>query len=174
MGVGKLGLRLIGTHALMSIVEFFLMMPLMGLWENNQIYQWLIGLLLVIFFWLIIYSDVNYTSQNELKRNLFWKPKGFIIGLIASIPALVLFILAIMIQADINYAEIALRIWLSPYTKFFVTFQDKMPYIAIIPIFILPVLTGLSYLDGPRKRKKILDAIKEADAQRTEKSKVDR
>ena len=54
------------------------------------------------------------------------------------------------------------------------TFKDKMPYIAIIPIFILPVLTGLSFLDGPRKRKKILDAIKEADAQRTEKSKVDR
>jgi len=174
MGVGKLSLKLIGTHAIISIVEFFLMIPLMGLWKDNEIYQWLVGLLLMFILWFIIYSDISYVGQNELKRDLFWKPKGFIIGLIASIPALILYILAIIIEAKINYAEIVLRLWLAPYTKFFTTFQDKMPYIAIIPIAILPILSGLSYLDGPRRRKKILDVIKESDAQRTEKSKVDR
>lgn len=174
MGVGKLSLKLIGTHAIISIVEFFLMIPLMGLWKDNEIYQWLVGLLLMFILWFIIYSDISYVGQNELKRDLFWKPKGFIIGLIASIPALILYILAIIIEAKVNYAEIVLRICLAPYTKLFITFQDKMPYIAIIPIAILPILSGLSYLDGQRRRKKILDVIKESDAQRAEKSKVDR
>ncbi|NLN41644.1 MAG: hypothetical protein GX160_06635 [Clostridiales bacterium] len=174
MGVGKLSLKLIGTHAIISIVEFFLMIPLMGLWQDNEIYQWIVGLLLIFILWFIIYSDIVYISQKDIKRDLFWKPKGFLIGLLASIPALILYILAIIIEAKIDYSEIALRIWLAPYTKFFMTFKDKMPYIAIIPIIILPILSGLSYLDGPRRRNRILDAIKESDAKRAEKSKVDR
>ena len=173
MGTGKLGLKLIGTHAIMSIVEFFLMVPLIGLWDN-QIYQWAVGLILMLFFWVVIYSDINYTSQNELKRDLFWKPKGFYIGLIASIPALTLYIAAFLIKGEFNYAEVALRIWLAPYTRIFVSFENLMPYIAIIPIVLLPILSGLSYLDGPRKRKKILDAIEDSDARRAEKSKVDK
>ena len=174
MGLSKLSLRLIGTHAIMSIVVFFLIIPLMSVWENNAIYQWLVGLVFIAFFWFIIYSDVSYTSQKELKRDMFWKPKGFIIGLIASIPALILYVLSIIIEAKINYADIALRVWLSPYTKIFITFEDQMPYIAIIPIVILPILSGFSYLDGLRRRKKVLDAIKESEALRAEKSKVDK
>lgn len=173
VGIGKLGLKLIGTHAIMSIIEFFLMVPLIGLWDN-QIYQWAVGIILMFFFWIIIYSDINYTSQNELKRELFWKPKGFCIGLIASIPALALYIATFFIKGDFNYAEIALRIWLAPYTRIFVSFENFMPHMALIPIILLPLISGLSYLDGPRKRKKILDAIDNSDAKRAEKSKVDK
>ncbi len=174
MGSGKLGLKLIGTNAIVSIIVFFLMVPLMGLWENNQIYQWIIGLIFIIFFWLIVYSDINHTSQNDIKRGFFWKPKGFLAGVIASIPTFVLFMIAVVVKNEPNYAEIAMRIWLAPYTKVFVSLEEYMPYIAIIPIILLPIIAGLSYLDGPRRRQKILDAIKESDAMRAEKSKVDR
>jgi len=174
MGVGKLGLKLIGTHALISLVEVLVLLPLMGLWENSEIYQWVVGLVLMFIYWAITYIDINYLSQNELKRNLYWKPKGFIIGLIASIPALILYITAIIIKTSPNYAEIALRIWLAPYTRVFVVLEEQMPFIAIIPIIILPIIAGLSYLDGPRRRKKTLDAIKKSEADRAEKSKVNR
>lgn len=179
MGTGKLGLKLIGTHAIMSIVEFFLMIPLMGLWENNQIYQWAIGLIFILIFWLIIYADLNYISQTDIKRDLFWKAKGFVAGLIASIPAIILLIVTLVIEGSLaegtpNFAEIGLRIWLAPYTKVFVSFQDLMPQLTILPIILLPIVSGISYLDGPRKRDKILNAIAESDAMRAEKSKVDR
>lgn len=174
MGTGKLGLKLIGTHAIMSIVEFFLLIPLMGIWENNQLYQWFIGLLLIFIFWLVIYSDISYTSQNDLKRDRFWKPRGFFIGLVASIPAVTLFILTLLINNEPNFIEIALRFWLSPYSKVFISFQNQMPYLALVPIMLFPIISGLSYLDGTRKRKKILDAIKQSDSKRAEKSKVDK
>jgi hypothetical protein len=39
MGTVKLGIKLVGTHAIISILEFFLLVPLTGLWENNQLYH---------------------------------------------------------------------------------------------------------------------------------------
>jgi hypothetical protein len=174
MGTVKLGIKLVGTHAIISILEFFLLVPLTGLWENNQLYQWIIGLLQIFIFGFIIYADISNASQNELKRDTFWKPKGFFIGLVATTPALILFLLTMLIKTQPNYAEIILRFWLVPYSKILVTYEKHMPYLAIGPIILLPIITGLSYLDGIRKRNKILNTIKQSNAKRTEKSKVDR
>ena len=174
MGTIKLGIKLVGTHAIISIVEFFLLIPLTGIWENNQIFQWIIGLLQIFILWFIVYADVSNTGQNELKRDTFRKPKGFFIGLVASIPALILLLLSISIWIEPNYAQVALRFWLTPYSKVFISFEKYMPYLAIVPIVLLPIITGLSYLDGIRKRNKILDTINQAKDKRAEKSKVDK
>ena len=53
MGTVKLGIKLVGTHAIISILEFFLLVPLTGLWENNQLYQWIIGLLQIFILGLL-------------------------------------------------------------------------------------------------------------------------
>ena len=63
MGTVKLGIKLVGTHAIISILEFFLLVPLTGLWENNQLYQWIIGLLQYLF-WFIIYADISSRQMN--------------------------------------------------------------------------------------------------------------
>lgn len=174
MGIGKSGLALIGTHAIISIVESFLLLPLAGLWDNS-IYQWVVGLILIFFLWIVVYADMNSKGQNDLKRGVFVKAKGFLVGLVASIPALILYIASIsLVNAEFNYAEVVLRIWLVPYSKFFVTFEELMPHLALIPIILFPIITGISYLDGPRRREKILKAIEQSDAQRAEKSKVGR
>ena len=171
----KFSLKLLGIHAIMSVVQFFLMPSLFGIWQEQPIYQWFMGIFYIAVFWLIIYADVSHTSQNDLKRGRYAPHKGFINGMIASIPALALYFIAMIfpsISDDFNYFAVALRIWLVPYIKIFTSFEDLMPAIAIIPILLFPIGCGLSYLDGPRRRKKILDAIDKSDSLRAEKSKV--
>ena len=47
-----------------------------------------------------------------------------------------------------------------------------MPGIFIIPILLFILGAGISYMDGSRRRKKILDIIDKSNAMREEKSKV--
>lgn len=169
----KTGLKLIATHAIIAIVEFFLLIPLLGIWENSKIYQWSVGFLFIAIYWFILYADISYTGQNDVKRGRFNKVNGFLIGLVATIPSVIFLVLSFIIKSDINWMEIILRVWLSPYTKLFVHFEQAMPLFSIIVILLLPIVTGISYLDGPRRRKKITDAIEKSDALRHEKSKVD-
>ncbi|MDN5277506.1 MAG: hypothetical protein PWR01_1471 [Clostridiales bacterium] len=175
MGLIRQGFKLLGTHAVMSLVQFIFMPALFGILEKNQLYQWLIGLVYIAIFWLIIYADMSNKGLDDAKKDVFAPYKGFIAGLIASVPGIVLYLLAITMKvpgSTVNWFDVILRIWLVPYTKIFVTFEKMMPDIAIIPIALLPLLSGISYIDGLRKRKKILEAIENAEAMRAEKSKV--
>lgn len=175
MGTVRQGLRLLGTHAIMSLVQFIFMPSLFGIFEKNQIYQWFIGLVYIAIFWLIVYADMSSKGLDDSKKDIYAHYKGFIAGLIASIPGIILYVLAVTIQPaaeSINWFGTALRIWLVPYTKIFITFEKLMPDIAIIPIILFPLVSGVSYIDGIRKRKKILKAIEKSDALKAEKSKV--
>ena len=49
----KRGLRLLGTHAVMSLIQFIFMPSLFSILENSQIYQWLMGILYIAVFWFI-------------------------------------------------------------------------------------------------------------------------
>ncbi len=178
MGITKLGLKLFGTHAIVTIVELAVMLPLLGIFEDSQIYQWFIGLVYIGIFWLMVYADMTSNGLEDCKKDQYAHYKGFVAGLIASIPAIVLYIIALVNgpapgSEDINWYSTILRAWLVPYTKIFLAFKHLMPQIAIIPIMILPLVSGFSYMNGPRKRKKILDAIERSDALRAEKSKAD-
>ena len=173
MAVVKFGLKILGTHAVMSIVQIALMPALFGIWQDKELYQWLIGLIYIGVFWIIIYADISYASQNDVKRGRYHPSKGFISGLIASIPGIILYLLAMAFASQkVNYFEVALRVWLVPYIKIFTSFDDFMPAVAIVPILLFPILCGLSYLDGPRRRKKVLDVIEKTEAMKAEKSKV--
>ncbi|NLO81817.1 MAG: hypothetical protein GX094_01985 [Clostridiales bacterium] len=177
----KSGLQLIGTHAVMSIIQFVLMPSLFSILENNQIYQWFIGLLYIAIFWFIIYVDMSGKGLDDCRRGNYAMYNGFITGLVASVPPVLLYILAMTYSPgpnQVNWFTTALRVWLIPYTKIFVTFDSSsslrhlMPDIAIIPIVLFVLGAGISYIDGSRKRKKILDIIDKSDALRAEKSKV--
>lgn len=175
MGAIKFALKILGTHAIMSIVQIALMPALFGIWQDKELYQWLIGLIYIGVFWVIVYADISYASHNDVKRDRYHPSKGFISGLVASIPSVILFLLAMVFNSqDPNYFEIALRVWLVPYIKIFTTFDSSMPTVAIIPILLFPILCGLSYLDGPRRRRKVLDAIEKSESMRAEKSKVNK
>ena len=53
-GTVKLGIKLVGTHAIISILGgSFIGTSNRGLWENNQLYQWIIGLLQIFIFGLL-------------------------------------------------------------------------------------------------------------------------
>lgn len=174
MGLIKQGLKLLGTHAILSLAQFIFMPSLLGLFEN-EIYQWVVGLLFIAIFWLIIYADMSNKGLDDAKKDAFAPYKGFIIGLIASIPSAILYLLAIIMKSSangFNWVSVVLRIWLVPYIKIFTTFEEMMPDITIIPIAIFPLLSGISYIDGRRKRSKILKAIERAEAMRAEKSKM--
>ncbi|MBM7581511.1 hypothetical protein JOD02_000334 [Caldicoprobacter guelmensis] len=175
MGLIRQGLKLLGTHAVMSLVQFIFMPGLFGIFDENEVYQWIVGLVYIAIFWLVIYADMSNRGLDDAKKDAFAPYKGFIAGLIAAVPAIVLYLLAMGAERPhnaINLFEVILRGWLVPYTKIFVTFEKNMPDIAIIPIAVLPVISGISYIDGLRKRKKILEALKRAEAMRAQRSKV--
>ena len=169
MGYGKFGRKLLATHALMTVIQLFLYLLLFSIFPKNKIYQWAMGLFFIFLFWVVIYADASYYGQNDLKRGTFRKTKGFLSGLIASIPGILLYVGSLIYQP----IEIALRCWLIPYVKLFVTFENVMPYIAIVFILMFPVVSGVSYLDGIRRRKKILESIQKKNAMRGELSKRD-
>mgnify|MGYP000862248421 FL=1 len=167
MGYGKFGFKLMGTHALMTVIQLFLYFLLFSIFPDSELYQWLMGLFFILLFWVVVYADASYYGQNDLKRGNFKKTKGFLSGLIASIPGLALYIGALIYQP----IEIALRSWLIPYVKLFVTFEDFMPYIAIVFLLMFPIVSGFSYLDGIRRREKVLKAIEKKEAMRNQLSK---
>jgi heme/copper-type cytochrome/quinol oxidase subunit 2 len=151
------------------------MPSLFGIFEKNQIYQWFIGLVYIAVFWLIVYADMSSKGLDDSKKDSYAHYKGFIIGLFASIPGIILYVLAVTVQPatnSINWFSTALRVWLVPYTKIFITFEKFMPDIAIIPVLLFPLVSGISYIDGIRKRKKILKAIEKSDTLKAQKSKV--
>lgn len=179
MGYGKFGGKLLATHALMTVIQIFLYFLLFGVFEN-EIYQWIMGIFFVLLFWLVIYADASYYGQNDLKRGTFNRAKGFISGLIATIPGTIVYLGAVVFEIartseeSVNFMGIALRLWLIPYIKIYATFESVMPYIMIVFILFFPIVSGISYLDGIRRRDKVLKAIEEREAMRSELSKRNR
>lgn len=172
MGYFEFGRKLFGSHVLITIIQIFLYFLIFGAF-NNKWYEWLIGLLFIALFWFVIYGDASHYGMNDLKRGNFHPAKGFISGLIASIPGLFIYLITIALP-DIWWLEVILRILLIPYIKFITTFDNFMPALAIIFIACFPVVSGLSYLDGIRRRDKIKEAIKKKDAMREELSKYEK
>lgn len=169
MGIFKLGAKLFGTHVIMTLIQFFLFGLLFGIFDN-QVYQWVVGIFFIFLFWIIIYADVSHIGQNDLKRGIYNPTKGFLAGLVAIVPDTILYIISLFYSPFI----FVLQMWQIPYIKILTSLPDLMPHIAFITVLLFPIGSGLCYMDGPRRRKKILDAIEKSDSLRTEKSKSGR
>lgn len=175
MSILKLSLKVLGTHLIMSLIQVALMPAFFGILQKNEVYQWIIGIIYIAIFWLVIYADTSSKGLDDAKADKYKPYKGFIAGLIACIPAFILYIGALVYPTNtngINWFQPALRIWLVPYIKIFTSFEEAMPHIAMVMALLLPLVTGISYMDGLRKRQKILMAIEKTDALRNEKSKL--
>ncbi|MGI6571354.1 MAG: hypothetical protein ACOX27_09995 [Caldicoprobacterales bacterium] len=169
MGYFKFGLKLLGSHALMTAVQSFLFLLLFGIFESEW-YQWIAGIFFIALFWFIIYADASHYGQNDLKRGTFRYSKGFLSGLVASVPALILYVLSLSFSS-FDLFRVTLRIWLIPYIKLMVAFENYMPAITIVFILLFPLVTGFSYIDGIRRRNKIMEKIREKESMRAELSK---
>lgn len=168
-------LKLLAVHGIMTLVQFLLMPVFFGILTENDIYQWTVGLLYIALFWLMIYVDVSYTGSQHDKQGTYLKQNGFVAGLLASLPAILIYFAGVIYffqTNEFNWFFTALRIWLVPYTKVIVTFEQNIMIVLPVIILIFPLVTGISYLDGPRKRKKLLDIIAKSEASRIAKSKV--
>src|SRR5690554_4601605 len=154
----------------MSFVELFMYVLLSGIFRDNTIFQWTVFVFLVALFWFMIYLEASKIGENNLKRGSFKRTRGFIVGLYATIPALVLYIAALIYRP----LKFLLHIWLSPYIRLFNTFEQYMPHVAMITALLLPIVSGISYIDGVRRRKKLLKTIKEKESMRDELSKYDK
>lgn len=167
MGLKKFVLKLLATHATMSVLELFMYILLSAIFQKNEIYQWFVFTFLVALFWFMIYNDSSSVGQNHLKREIYHPLKGFVAGLIATIPAFIIYIAA-LIYSPLRFL---FHIWLSPYIRLFVKYGESMPNIALAVALCLPLVSGFSYMDGIRKRNKVLKAIEQKKAMRGELSK---
>lgn len=170
-----LAIKLMLTHLIMSVIQFLFMPAFFGLWQDNIAFQIFVGLFYIGIFWFIIYADASGRGMEDYRREEFRASNGFFSGAVASIPAILLYIVAFIpfgLGEWENILRAILRIWLVPYTIVFIRFENYLNYIFPIVILIFPILTGLSYLDGERKRKTILAMVEKAKATKSEKSKV--
>ena len=134
MGTVKLGIKLVGTHAIISILEFFLLVPLTGLWENNQLYQWIIGLLQIFIFGFIIYADISNASQNELKRTLFGNQRffrKFVSNHTCSYPLFIDYAIKTQPTMQKSFLDLASALF-----QDISNLRKHMPYLAIYPIIL--------------------------------------
>jgi len=123
----------------------------------------------------VIYADVSSRGSEDFRRGAFEYTKGFLAGIIASIPLLVIYFAGLIYgysDVSINWFVTFLRIWLVPYTIVFSSFDDMILWIMPVTILMFPIVTGLSYMDGKRKRLRVNAVIEKAKALRIEKSKV--
>lgn len=173
MSTSKFALKLLGTHALMSVVQFFLYMILFGIFVDSAVYQWIMGIFFIALFWIVIYADVSYTGQNDLKRELYSQTRAAVAGLWAALPGILLYAAHYIYEPLV----IALRLWQIPYIKIFTTLDginpEWVPHAALITVLLFPAGVLFCYRDGSRRRNKILAAIEKSDALRAEKSKRD-
>src|SRR5690606_18362948 len=133
------------------------------------------GILFIAIFWFMIYADMSNNGLQDAKSEKYKPHKGFIAGLLCTIPGIILYVAAILYGQDankINWFDVTLRIWLSPYIKIFNSLESSMPHPALVVNLFLPIVAGISYMDGLRKRQKIRDAIDEVDKKKEEISKV--
>lgn len=153
----------------MSFVLLFMNVLLSGIFRDNAIFQWAVFAFLVTLFWLMIYLEASKIGETDLKRGAYRSLKGFISGLYATIPALVLYI-AVLTYSPLKFL---LHIWLSPYIRLFNTFEQGMPHLAMLAAMALPLVSGISYMDGIRRRNKLLKTIEEKESMRNELSKTE-
>src|SRR5690554_5782423 len=147
MKLSKLSLKLLGTHAIMSVVQFVLMLPLLGILQDNQIYQWAIGLLFIAIFWLVIYAEMSHNGLEDTKADKYRPIRGFIAGLICTAPGIILYFATLFYKTEPNWFNVIMRIWLSPYIKIFTSLESHMPHPALVVSMLLPVVSGVSYMD---------------------------
>jgi len=169
MGMLKFGAKLFGTHVVMTLIQFFLFGLLFGIFDN-QIYQWIVGIFFIFLYWVVIYADVSYTGQNDIKRGIYSPARGFLAGLVSIVPDTILYIMSLFYSPLI----FVLQMWQIPYIKILTSLPGLMPHIAYITVLLFPLGAGLCYMDGPRRRKKILNAIEKSESMRAEKSKIGR
>lgn len=171
----KLGLSILGTHTLITLVLLIAILLISSSGSMTAVI--IITVVALAVYWVFMYAASVYYGERDLKRGDFDVTNGFKAGLIADIPSIIFFIISIFFyQSEIVWLNVTsnalMRIWHSPYTNIFNEFGNLMPWIGLLPIIILPLGIGFSYLDGRRRRAKTMKIIEDNDTRRGEISKT--
>lgn len=173
--MGKESLKLFGTHAVISVFIFlFASMILVGV--KSEFLDWIFTVMYLALFWLVMWFGIARVGNNDLKRDRFAPYKGFVIGLLVQIPALITYGI-LMLMPTVRWLwipRLIMRGWLSPYLKIATMegFSDT-DWWSIIFILLFIFVAGLAYLFGKKQREKTLRVIEEQESRRAELSKRD-
>lgn len=173
--MGKQSLKLFGTHAIISIFIFLFSSMIMA-GAKSEFVHWLFTVMYLAMFWSITWVGYVNEGNNDLKRERFAPHKGFVIGALVQIPALLTYIV-LMAEAGSNWIwipRLLMRGWLSPYLKIasLEGFRDT-DWWGILFILLYIGLVGVAYLFGKKRREKTLKIIEERENMRSEFSKRD-
>jgi len=171
--MGKQSLKLFGTHAIISIFIFlFSTMILSG--AKSQFLHWLFTVLYLGMFYSVTWVTMVNEGNNDLKRERFAPHKGFVIGALVQIPAIIAYML--LVFSDNSAVDLItmllLKAWLSPYLKFMLMEGWNDVYLILFALPFIPAM-GVAYLFGRKRREKTLRIIAERETMRGELSKRD-
>mgnify|MGYP000572020819 CR=1 FL=1 len=171
--MGKQFLKLFGTHAIISIFIFLFSSMIMA-GAKSEFLQWLFTVMYLAMFWSVTWVTIVNEGQNDLKRDRFAPHKGYVIGALVQVPALIAYILLMFSRnsaVDI-VTMLLLKGWLSPYLKFMLMEGWNDSYLILFSLLFIPVM-GVGYLFGRKRREKTLRIIEERERMRGELSKRD-
>lgn len=171
--MGKQSLKLFGTHAVISIFIFIFSTMIMA-GAKSEFLHWLFTFLYLAMFWAVTWVGIVNVGNNDVRRERFAPWKGFVIGALVQLPALISYVL-LMFSGN-SAAELVtmllLKGWLSPYLKFMIMEGWRDAYLILFVLLFISVM-GVGYLFGKKRREKTLRIIAERESMRAELSKRD-
>ncbi len=158
----KWSLSLFFDHIL-TVVGSVLVMGFIGAWGHWVVTVLCYAICIALAFflpyhdsWKVGASDCAYQKRCGGELVAF---RGFLPGLYAAIPSFLVAIFAFVCKVvdfsvgtfmDQTISELVYRIWFLPYAAVFSLF-DKSLILYFLPVFVIPLASGLGYFLGSRK-----------------------
>lgn len=174
-------LKILGMYGAVVLINVLVFLSLSSMFNSNSVWQWFLTSFVTIMVYLLIWltcasrgkGDVDIDALNkkrlEINPNAVFSSQyvpynGFLAGLIAMIPALILIIIKAITNNGI--VDIILRLVFSMQSKPIELWGSSplapLMYLFLAALFIL--VCGLAYMTGPNQKAKILTIIKRNEA----------
>jgi len=174
--VWALALKLIGVYVGVVILNLLVLSGLLGIFEDSTAWTWFVQVLAFLINFGLVFMfassdgrrDILVDSANEKRAlrheeykyaKIFDEKKGFLAGLFAQVPIVVLFIVWLIGGSPENGVEIIIRVFFSPYFQLLALLQLNVLSVLIL-VAIFTAIAGLANLSAKSHHKKVLTIIK--------------
>lgn len=108
-------------------------------------------------------KERGYVISPEERARMYQPAKGFIAGLLAASPALLLAIATLFFGSETPLGlTLSVRVALGAFLGIFQYTKDLLPWLYVVVALIYPLCVGLGYLGGPWMWKKQVEMMEKA------------
>ena len=172
--IWSFALNLLGIDLMAMLIFYLAVISLVGISEHEA-WQWAVTGISTLILWGLVWmvsasrgkkdvdNDALYEKRKAINPNLMvdkyyegWK--GFVAGIMAKTPAIILLIVHLFIK-DNGITDMILRLYFGVHFKA-ISLWGPAPLAIVSYILLFSVVCGLAYRTGPAQRQKVLTIIK--------------